>query len=94
MLGITAQIVFNMKEILLMVIPSTLAYLYGYKRNKVKLEHDRLSNLEKSIEIYQTIVNDMGKKIESLSKEINKLELKIQDLIKENKQLKQKNSYE
>ena len=77
-----------MKEILLVVIPSILAYIFGYRMNNADLCGKRLDELEKSIKVYNTIIDDMSDKIDSLKKEINSLEGKIQDLIKENKQLK------
>ena len=81
-----------MKEILLVVIPSILAYIFGYRMNNADLCGKRLDELEKSIKVYNTIIDDMSDKIDSLKKEINSLEGKIQDLIKENKQLKNNKS--
>jgi len=77
-----------MKELLMMIVPSIVAYFIGYKKTQVKLEKDRLANLEKSIKIYHQIIEDMTKKIESLSREISRLEVQIQDLMTENKKLK------
>ena len=77
-----------MKEILLVVIPSILAYIFGYRMNNADLCGKRLDELEKSIKVYNTIIDDMSDKIDSLKKEINSLEGKIQALVKENKQLK------
>ena len=81
-----------MKEILLVVIPSILAYIFGYKMNNADLCGKRLDELEKSIKVYNTIIDDMSNKIDSLKKEINKLETQIQDLMTENKKLKKYNS--
>jgi len=81
-----------MKDILLVVIPSILAYIFGYRMNNADLCGKRLDELEKSIGVYNTIIGDMSNKIELLTKEINNLESKIQDLIKENKHLKNQNS--
>ena len=81
-----------MKEILLVVIPSIVSYVLGWRMNNADLCGKRLDELEKSINVYNVIIEDMSKKIEELTSHIHKLECKIQDLIKENKQLKQKNS--
>ena len=81
-----------MKEILLVVIPSIVSYVLGWRMNNADLCGKRLDELEKSINVYNVIIEDMSKKIEELTSHIHKLEGKIQDLIKENKQLKQKNS--
>jgi uncharacterized coiled-coil protein SlyX len=81
-----------MKDILLVVIPSVLAYIFGWRMNNTDLCGKRLDELEKSIGVYNLIIDDMSKKVEELTGIINKLEIKIADLIKENKQLKNTNS--
>ena len=85
-----------MKEILTIVIPSIITAVVGWfvgrRKENVDLCGERLDALEKSIGVYNTIIDDMAKKIETLTKEITKLETKIQDLIKENKHLKKQNS--
>ena len=81
-----------MKDILTIVIPSIITafigWLIGRKKESVDLCGERLDQLEKSIQVYNTIINDMSQKIDSLKKEINKLEAKIIDLMDENKKLK------
>ena len=83
-----------MKEVIVTVITlffsSLVGYIFGYKKNKASIESDRLDNLEKSIRVYNTIIEDMSKKIEELTKEIVKLENRVEDLMKENKVLKSK----
>ena len=86
------RIATNMKDILLVVIPSILAYIFGYRMNNADLCGKRLDELEKSINVYNHIIEDMSKKIEGLTTEINKLEEQIQQLLQENKKLKNKNS--
>ena len=86
------KIATNMKDILLVVIPSILAYIFGYRMNNADLCGKRLDELEKSINVYNHIIEDMSKKIEGLTTEINKLEEQIQQLLQENKKLKNKNS--
>lgn len=81
-----------MKDILLVVIPSILAYIFGYRMNNADLCGKRLDELEKSINVYNHIIDDMSNKIEGLTAEINKLEAQIQELLQENKKLKNKNS--
>lgn len=76
--------------ILTLFFSSLVGYVFGYKKNKASVESDRLDNLEKSIRVYNTIIEDMSKKIEVLTEEIVKLELRVDDLMKENKSLKSK----
>ena len=88
--GSDAQIAINMKDILLVVIPSILAYIFGYRMNNADLCGKRLDELEKSIGVYNNIITDMSGKIDGLRKEITRLEIQIQDLMTENKKLKNK----
>ena len=81
-----------MKEILLVIIPSIISYILGYRMNNVDICGKRLDELEKSINVYNVIIDDLSHKIDNLKKEINKLEGTIQDLMTENKKLKKKNS--
>jgi len=83
-----------MKELIYSIVTiffsGLVGYIFGYKKNKVSIESDRLDNLEKSIRVYNTIIEDMSKKIEELTKEIVKLENRVDDLMRENKTLKSK----
>jgi len=81
-----------MREILLVVIPSILSYIFGWRMNNTDLCGKRLDELEKSIGVYNNIITDMSTKIDGLRKEITRLEVQIQDLLTENKHLKNKNS--
>ena len=80
-----------MKEVLLIVIPSIVSYILGWRMNNADLCGKRLDELEKSINVYNVIIDDMSNKIEELTGHINKLEIKIKELISENKHLKKKN---
>lgn len=96
MLGGIVLIASNMKDILLIVVPSIISaftgWVLGYRKQNIDLCSDRLDELEKSINVYNKIIDDMAKKIEALTKEINKLETQINDLMTENKHLKKQNS--
>jgi chromosome segregation ATPase len=81
-----------MKEILLITIPSILAYILGWRLNNADLCGKRLDELEKSINVYNLIIDDLSKKVEELTGQIVRLEQTIESLKIENKQLKNKNS--
>jgi hypothetical protein len=81
-----------MKDILLVVIPSILGYIFGWRMNNADLCGKRLDELEKSINVYNNIITDMSGKIDGLRKEITRLEIQIQDLLSENKKLKNKST--
>jgi uncharacterized coiled-coil DUF342 family protein len=81
-----------MKEILLITIPSILAYILGWRLNNADLCGKRLDELEKSINVYNLIIDDLSKKVEELTGQIVRLEQTIDSLKTENKHLKNKNS--
>lgn len=81
-----------MKEILLITIPSILAYVLGWRLNNADLCGKRLDELEKSINVYNLIIDDLSKKVEELTGHIVRLEQTIESLKIENKHLKNKNS--
>ena len=84
-----------MRDILMIVIPSIITAVVGWfigrRRENVDLCGDRLDDLEKSIKVYNVIIDDMSTKIENLTAHISKLEIKIKELMDENKKLKRHN---
>ena len=68
-----------------------VGWFIGRRRENVDLCGDRLDDLEKSIKVYNVIIDDMSAKIENLTTHISKLEVKIQQLLAENKKLKRHN---
>ena len=79
-----------LESIILTVVTTTVGYIFGYKKNKNEIETGKLDNLEKSIHIYQVMIDDLSKKVEDLTFQITKLEGMIDGLKKENKKLKEK----
>jgi peptidoglycan hydrolase CwlO-like protein len=69
-------------------VSSFLTYLLGRKRAASEVDGLILQNLEKSIQIYQTILDDMEGQIKTLNSKIDELESKIDALVKENHELK------
>ena len=85
-----------MKDILLQIFlaagTSIIGYVLGYRKQNVDLQSSRLDSLEKSINVYNLIIDDMAKKIETLTTEVAGLERRIEELMAENKQLKNKST--
>jgi len=83
-----------MKDILLQIFlaagTSLIGYVLGYRKSKNEIEGGRLENLEKSLTIYQLLIDDLTKKVEELSTHIVRLESTIDSLKQENRQLKNK----
>lgn len=76
------------EQIVMTVVTTLIGYFVGYRKSKNEIEGGRLQNLEKSINIYQVVIDDLGKKVEELTVQISKLETIIDSLKKENRKLK------
>ncbi len=70
------------------VITTAIGYFVGYKKSQNEIEGGRLENLEKSIRIYQVVIDDLSKKVEELTSHIVRLEATIDSLKQENNKLK------
>lgn len=70
------------------VATTIIGYVAGFRKSKIENENGRLENLEKSLTIYQLLIDDLSKKIEELSLHIVRLESTIDGLKKENRELK------
>jgi hypothetical protein len=78
------------ENIIITIVTTLIGYFVGYRKSKNEIEGGRLENLEKSIHIYQLMIDDLGKKVEELTYQIVKLEGVVDGLKKENKRLKEK----
>ena len=76
------------EQIILTIVTTGIGYFVGYKKNQNEIEGGRLENLEKSLLIYQHIIDDLSKKVEELTSHIVRLETTIESLKAENKNLK------
>lgn len=79
-------------QIFLLAATSFISYIVGYKKQNQDLQSSRLDALEKSINVYNLIIDDMAKKIETLTTEVAGLEKRIEELMAENKKLKKQNT--
>jgi peptidoglycan hydrolase CwlO-like protein len=70
------------------VATGTISFFLGLRKGKAETEGIVISNLERSVGLYQTILDDMKKELEQLRMEVDKLESKVQELLKENAELK------
>jgi peptidoglycan hydrolase CwlO-like protein len=76
------------EQIIMTVVTTLIGYFVGYRKSKNEIEGGRLENLEKSLTIYQLMIDDLSKKVEDLSTHIVRLEATIDALRKENNKLK------
>jgi peptidoglycan hydrolase CwlO-like protein len=65
-----------------------ITFFIGLRKGKTENEGLIISNLERSVSLYQTILDDMKEELTQLRMEVDKLEQKVQELLKENAELK------
>jgi peptidoglycan hydrolase CwlO-like protein len=75
-------------NIVIPAITGFLTFLLGQQKGKKEIESITLSNLEKSIQIYQVIVSDLKGEIIALNAKIDVLQNKVDEMMVENHQLK------
>ena len=74
---------------LISTITGVITFFVGMRRGRAETESVLLQNLEKSINLYQVIIDDMGEQVGALKLKIEKLEVKVEELLEENKKLKE-----
>lgn len=83
-----------MTEEILLIASNLITGIAGWfvGKRKINAETDNmvLRNLEVSIGVYQTIIQDLKKEIHDLNNKISELEAKVDMLMKENRELKSK----
>ena len=81
-----------MNDTLLLIISNTLtavtSCLVSKKKSEAETDNIVLKNLELSINVYKTIIDDLKKEIHELNLKIDQLEKKVEELMDENKKLK------
>jgi len=81
-----------MNETLILILSNVLTGLAGWfaGKRKINAETDNqvLKNLELSINVYRTIIDDLKNEIKELNDKVEKLETKINELHQENIKLK------
>jgi len=78
-------------DIINIVIPAItgfLTFVIGQQRGKKEVESISLQNLEKSVQIYQTIIQDLKGEITSLNEKVDALQRKVDEMMEENHSLK------
>ena len=70
-------------------ITGLITFFFGLKRGKREVEGIALQNIEKSLEIYQRIIDDLNDRVMALMGKVDDLETKIDELKKENSVLRE-----
>lgn len=78
----------TLTDVIIPAVTGFLTFLLGQQRGKKEIESITLSNLEKSVQIYQTIISDLKDEITSLNRKVDELQDKVDSMMEENHQLK------
>ena len=81
-------------EILLLIsntLTAVAAFFVGKRRSDAETDNQVLRNLELSVNLYKTIIDDLKKEIHDLNLQVQQLEKKVEELMLENKHLKKHN---
>lgn len=68
---------------------SILTFFIGREKGRKEVDNLHLKNLEESINIYKTIIDDLRGEISTLSTKVRDLQNKVDELMIENKKLKE-----
>jgi hypothetical protein len=78
---------FNLLTLILSSVTGFLTFVLGQQRGKKEVESVHLQNLEKSIEIYKTIIDDLRDEISILNDRVETLQGMVNELMVENHKL-------
>jgi len=70
-------------------ITGVVTFFVGVAKTRKELEGMALNNVEKSLDIYSVIIDDLKGQIKELLVKVNELEEKVDSLTKENHELKE-----
>lgn len=74
--------------LLISSVSSLVTYFIGLRKSRKEIESITLINLEKSLEIYKSMIDDLTGRINTLNKQVKELNDKVDELMLENTQLK------
>lgn len=74
--------------LLISSVSSVITYFIGLRKSKKEIESITLINLEKSLEIYKAMIDDLTGRINQLNTQVKNLNDKVDELMEENYKLK------
>ena len=78
---------FNLLTLIITSVTGFLTFILGQQKGKKEIESVHLQNLEKSIEIYKTIIDDLRDEIKILNDRVEVLQSMVNELMMENHKL-------
>jgi peptidoglycan hydrolase CwlO-like protein len=79
------------EQIIMTVVTTLIGYFAGRRKASAETDNQVLRNLELSINLYKSIIDDLKEEIQSLNIKIQDLEKRVDALMDENKKLKRYN---
>ena len=80
------------EQIIITIVTTLIGYAVGRKKTNADTDNTILKNLELSINIYTTIIDDLKNEITELNIKVQDLQKMVDELMKENHKLKKQNS--
>lgn len=77
----------NILTVVMTTVTGLLTFFLGQQRGKKEIESITLKNLEDSIGIYKTIIDDLRIEISILNDKVSSLQNKVEELMQENHKL-------
>lgn len=74
--------------IIIPAITGFFTFILGQQRGKKEVESISLQNLEKSVQIYLTLIQSLKDEIESLNSKVEGLQSKVDEMMTENEKLR------
>ena len=69
-------------------ITGIVTFFFGVQKTRKEVEGLSITNIERSIGVYQLLIDDLRSQVEELLTKVNSLEDKVDELKKENRELK------
>ncbi len=73
------------------ILTGIASFFVGKRRSDAETDNQVLRNLELSVNVYRTIIDDLKKEIHDLNIQVQMLEKKVEELMIENKKLRNPN---
>ncbi len=73
------------------ILTGVASFFVGKRRSDAETDNQVLRNLELSVNVYRTIIDDLKKEIHDLNIQVQMLEKKVEELMLENKKLRKPN---
>ena len=68
------------------VISSVITYLFARRKYKTETDSNEIDNLKKSIEVYQTIIDDLKERIQDIKNEVSVMKTEFDIKLKQAKE--------